>query len=108
MKVRPNVTRTDYQCQHGEFHALCIAYCVVVLVAQVYFTVAPFSSDLYWGDIQQLVCHVCFPSKISVACPTGKKWKTKDGIYQLKDPEPSEEDMPEMDDAIYADLLREV
>ena len=37
-----------------------------------------------------------------------KKWKTKDGIYQLKDPEPSEEDMPETDDAIYADLLREV
>ena len=37
-----------------------------------------------------------------------KKWKTKDGTYQLKDPEPSEEAMPETDDAIYADLLREV
>ena len=37
-----------------------------------------------------------------------KKWKTKDGIYQLKDPEPSEEDMPETDDATYAELLREV
>ena len=36
-----------------------------------------------------------------------KKGKTKDGIYQLKDPEPSEEDMPETD-AIYAELLREV
>ena len=37
-----------------------------------------------------------------------KKWKTKDGIYQLKDPEPSEQAMPDADDAIYADLLREV
>ena len=37
-----------------------------------------------------------------------KKWKTKDGIYQLKDPEPSEEDMPATDDATYAELLREV
>ena len=35
-----------------------------------------------------------------------KKWKTKDGIYQLK--EPSEEAMQETDDAICADLLREV
>ena len=34
--------------------------------------------------------------------------KTRDGIYQLKDPEPSEEDMPETDDATYAELLREV
>ena len=39
---------------------------------------------------------------------SGKKWKTKDGIYQLKDPEPSEQAMPETEDAIYADLLREV
>ena len=37
-----------------------------------------------------------------------KKWKTKDGIYQLKDPAPSEEAMPETEEAIYADLLREV
>ena len=37
-----------------------------------------------------------------------KKWKTKEGIYQLKDPEPSAQAMPETEDAIYADLLREV
>ena len=37
-----------------------------------------------------------------------KKWKTRDEICQLKDPEPSEEDMPETDDATYAELLREV
>ena len=37
-----------------------------------------------------------------------KKWKTKDGIYQLKDPEASEEAMPETDDAIYADLSMSV
>ena len=37
-----------------------------------------------------------------------KKWKTRDGIYQLKDPEPSEEDMAETDDTTYAELLREV
>ena len=37
-----------------------------------------------------------------------KKWKTKDGIYQLKDPETSEQAMPGTDDAIYADMLRDV
>ena len=37
-----------------------------------------------------------------------KKWKTRDGIYQLKDPEPSEEDIAETDDTTYAELLREV
>ena len=37
-----------------------------------------------------------------------KKWKTKEGIYQLKDPELSAQAMPETEDAIYADLLREV
>ena len=29
-----------------------------------------------------------------------KKWKTKDGVYQLKD--------PATDDAMYADMLRDV
>ena len=47
-------------------------------------------------------------AKHSSAFSGKKKWKTKDGIYQLKDPEPSEQAMPETDDAIYADLLREV
>ena len=37
-----------------------------------------------------------------------KKWKTKDGIYQLKDPETSEQAMPGTDDATYADMLRDV
>ena len=36
-----------------------------------------------------------------------KKWKTKDGTYQLKDPELGQA-MPETDEAIYADMLREV
>ena len=47
-------------------------------------------------------------AKHSSAFSGKKKWKTKDGIYQLKDPEPSEQVMPGTDDAIYADLLREV
>ena len=37
-----------------------------------------------------------------------EEMKTKDGIYQLKDPEPSEQAMPDADDAVHADLLREV
>ena len=37
-----------------------------------------------------------------------KKWKTKEGIYQLKDPEKLEQDEPITDDVIYADMLRDV
>ena len=37
-----------------------------------------------------------------------KKWKTKDGVYQLKDPEKSEQAVPATDDAMYADMLRDV
>ena len=40
--------------------------------------------------------------------PSGrKKWKTKEGIY-LKDPEKPEQDVPTTDDAIYAEMLRDV
>ena len=44
----------------------------------------------------------------SSATSRKKKWKTKDGVYQLKDPEKSEQAMPATDDAIYADVLRDV
>ena len=37
-----------------------------------------------------------------------KKWKTKDGVYQLKDPEKPEQAVSATDDAIYADMLRDV
>ena len=37
-----------------------------------------------------------------------KKWKTKDGVYQLKDPEKPERAVPATDDAMYADMLRDV
>ena len=37
-----------------------------------------------------------------------KKWKTKDGVYQLKDPEKPEQSVPATDDAMYADMLRDV
>ena len=37
-----------------------------------------------------------------------KKWKTKDGVYQLKDPEKPEQAVPTADDAMYADMLRDV
>ena len=37
-----------------------------------------------------------------------KKWKTKDGVYQLKDPEKPEQAVPTTDDAMYADMLRDV
>ena len=37
-----------------------------------------------------------------------KKWKTKDGVYQLKDPEKPEQAVPATDDAMYADMLRDV
>ena len=43
------------------------------------------------------------------SAPSGrKKWKTKEGIYQLKDPAKPEQDVPTTDDAIYADMLRDV
>ena len=43
------------------------------------------------------------------SAPCGrKKWKTKEGIYQLKDPEKLEQDVPTTDYAIYADMLRDV
>ena len=37
-----------------------------------------------------------------------KKWKTKDGVYQLKDPEETDEALPATDDPIFADMLRDV
>ena len=37
-----------------------------------------------------------------------KKWKTKDGVYQLKDPEEADEAVPATDDPIFADMLRDV
>ena len=37
-----------------------------------------------------------------------KRYKTKDGIYQLKDPEPVEEAEQATDDPLYADMLRDV
>ena len=46
-------------------------------------------------------------AKHSSAFSGKKKWKTKDGTYQLKDPETGRA-MPDTDEAIYADMLREV
>ena len=37
-----------------------------------------------------------------------KRWKTKEGVYQLKDPEKLEQAVPNTDDAIYADMLRDM
>ncbi len=37
-----------------------------------------------------------------------KRWKTKEGVYQLKDPEKLEQAVPDTDDATYADMLRDV
>ena len=37
-----------------------------------------------------------------------KRWKTKEGVYQLKHPEQCEQAAPTADDAIFADMLRDV
>ena len=37
-----------------------------------------------------------------------KRWKTKQGIFQLKDPTPMEQVEPGTDDATYAEVLRDV
>ena len=37
-----------------------------------------------------------------------KRWKTKEGVYQLKDPEKLEQALPDTDEATYADMLRDV
>ena len=43
----------------------------------------------------------------SVQCGR-KRWKTKEGVYQLKHPEQCEQAAPTADDAIFADMLRDV
>ena len=42
--------------------------------------------------------------------PTGgrKRWKTKQGVYQLKDPEKQEQASLDMDDATYAETLQDL
>ena len=37
-----------------------------------------------------------------------KRWKTKEGVYQLKDPEKLEQTSPNTDEATYAEMLRDV
>ena len=37
-----------------------------------------------------------------------KRWKTKQGVYQLKDPEKLEQASPNTDEATYAEMLRDV
>ena len=37
-----------------------------------------------------------------------KRWKTKEGVYQLKDPEKLEQALPDTDEATNADMLRDV
>ena len=37
-----------------------------------------------------------------------KRWKTKEGVYQLQHPVQSEQAAPTADDAIFADMLRDV
>ena len=37
-----------------------------------------------------------------------KRWKTKEGVYQLKDPEKLEQVSPNTDEATYAEMLRDV
>ena len=37
-----------------------------------------------------------------------KRWKTKEGVYQLKDPEKLEQALPDTDEATYAEMLRDV
>ena len=37
-----------------------------------------------------------------------KRWKTKEGVYQLKDPEKLEQASPNTDEATYAEMLRDV
>ena len=37
-----------------------------------------------------------------------KRWETKEGVYQLKDPEKLEQALPDTDEATYAEMLRDV
>ena len=36
-----------------------------------------------------------------------KRWKTKEGVYQLKDPEKLEQASPNTDEATYAEMFRD-
>ena len=48
-------------------------------------------------------------AEIALHTPGGKKrWKTKEGTYQLKHPEQGEQAEPTADDAIFAEMLRDV
>ena len=51
-------------------------------------------------------------AEIALHMPRGKKrWKTKDGTYQLKHPEDgeqTEQTMPTADEATFAEMLRDV
>ena len=42
--------------------------------------------------------------------PTGvrKRWKTKQGVYQFKDPEKLQQASPNTDEATYAEMLQDV
>ena len=45
-------------------------------------------------------------AEIALHTPGGRKrWKTKEGIYQLKHPEQGEQAEPTADDAIFAEML---
>ena len=37
-----------------------------------------------------------------------KRWKTRQGVYQLKDPAQQEQTLPEMDDIAYAEMLQDL
>ena len=48
-------------------------------------------------------------AEIALHMPGGKKrWKTKEGTYQLKHPEQVEQAEPTAHDAIFAEMLRDV
>ena len=48
-------------------------------------------------------------AEVALHTPGGRKrWKTKEGIYQLKHPERCEQAEPTADDAIFAEMLRDV
>ena len=48
-------------------------------------------------------------AEIGLHTPCGRKrWETKEGVYQLKHPEQCEQAEPTADDAIFAEMLRDV
>ena len=49
-----------------------------------------------------------YPVAHSSATSGRKKWKTKDGVYQLKDPEKPEQAVPATDDACFGMCERQL